>query len=825
MAEINPLPPPEPLPRHAQVVIIGGGVIGCSVAYHLTQLGWRDVLLLERAQLTAGTTWHAAGLVVCGGFFTETSVEMARYTRDLYNRLEAETGQSTGFKPVGYIELACTPGQYEQLRRTSNFVRGYGVNSLEISPAEVKALWPLARVDDVIAGFYTAEDGRANPVDVTMALAKGARMGGARIAEGTRVIGIQKQNGRVTGVLTDRGPVAAEYVVNCAGMWGREVGKMAGVDVPLHAAEHYYLITEPIEGMHPNLPIIEDLSHYAYYREEVGGLMLGLFEPIAAPWGMDGIPENFSFGEIQPDWERMAPYVEAAMSRIPGLENVGIHKFFCGPESFTADLAAMMGQAPELDHFYVAAGFNSLGILLGGGAGRILAQWIVDGLPPVDIGEFDIARALPFHNTPQYLYDRTVEILGTMYKVHWPNEQMETGRNVRRSVLHDQLTRAGAWWGESAGWEYAEWFAPPGVAPHVEYSWGRQNWFEYQAAEHRAAREAVVLMDLSLMSKFLVQGRDAEQVLNHICSQDVAVPVGRCVYTTWLNERGGIEADLTVTRLAEERFLVVTSDAVHRRVEAWLRRHIHADAHVTVTDVTSAYTLLSLQGPQSRALLGHLSHADLSNEAFPYLTMREIDLRYAPVVALRVSYVGELGYELYIPTEFAPGVYEALVEAGAGLGLRHAGLQALNSLRLEKAYREYGHDVDNTDTPLEAGLGFTVDFDKPGGFVGREALLRQRENGPLTRRMLQFLLRDPQPLLYYGEPIYRNGKRVGYLSSGSYGFTLGAAVGMGFVADEEPITSDYVRNGQFEIEVVDQRCAAQASLHPLFDPHGEHVRS
>jgi len=720
------------LPSQAQVVIIGGGVIGCSVAYHLPKLGWKDVVLLERKQLTAGTTWHAAGLVVTGGFHTETMLHMAKYTRELYTRLEEETGQSTGFKPVGYIELAITPDQYRQLQRAASFVRGFGINAVEITPSEVKDLWPLMKTDDVIGAFYTAEDGRANPVDATMALARGARMGGAQIFEETRVTGIKRKNGRVASVTTDRGDIEAEFVVNCAGMWGREVGQMAGVNVPLHAAEHYYLITEAIEGIHPDLPIVEDLNSYAYFREEVGGLMLGLFEPVAAPWGMNGIPEDFSFGELQPDWERMLPYIEAAMDRIPVVRETGIHKLFCGPESFTPDMGCLMGEAPELKNFFVAVGFNSLGILLGGGAGQIIAQWIVDGLPPVDVSEIDVARMLPFQSNPDYLRDRTVELLGLMYKVGWPNRQLETARDTRKSPLHDRLAADGAYFGASFGWEYPDWFAPKGIEPHVEYSWGRQNWFEYQAAEHKAAREDVVLMDLTLMSKFLVQGRDAEEALNRICTSDVAVPVGRCVYTPWLNERGTMEADLTVTRLAEDRYLVVSSDLIHRRVETWLRRHTPPDAHLFVTDVTSAYAIINVQGPKSRQLLSRVSHADFSNQAFPYLTLQEIDLHYSPVKALRLSYVGELGWELYVPTEFALDVYDTLMAKGEEFGLRNAGLQALNSLRIEKAYREYGHDIDNTDTPLEVGLAFTVDWSKPGGFIGREALLKQKESGVLT---------------------------------------------------------------------------------------------
>ena len=813
----------ESFPTQAQVVVIGGGVIGCSVAYHLTKLGWRDVVLLEKTHLTAGTTWHAAGLIV-SGLSTETDIYMAKYTRELFEGLGEETGQDTGFKAVGYIQIASNLEQLHSLRRSADYCRGHGVSTEEISAAEIKEMWPLFHVDDILAGFYTAEDGRVNPVDATMALAKGARMGGARVLEETRVTGIKQERGRVTGVVTDKGEIEAEYVVNCAGMWARELGKMAGVHVPLHAAEHYYLITEPIEGMRRDMPVVEDPDLFAYYRDEMGGLMLGLFEPVAKPWGMGGIPETFSFGEIPPDWERMTPHLELAMKRIPMAREAGVHKFFCGPESFTPDMGPLMGEAPELKNFFVAAGFNSLGILLGGGAGQVIAQWIVDGLPPVDVSDISIARMAPFQNNPKYLHDRTVELLGWQY-ISWPNLQPETARDVRRSAMHDRLAAAGAYFGQSAGWEYPDWFAPEGVEPQVAYSWERQNWFEYAAAEHRAAREDVILMDLTHMSKLLVQGRDAEKVLNRICANNVAVPLGRIVYTQWLNERGTIEADLTVTRLTEDSYLLVLADVIQTHVEAWLKRHIPPEAHVFVTDVTSGYNILSVQGPKSRQLISGLTSVNVSNQAFPYLTMQEIDLGYALVKALRITYVGELGWELYVPTEFTLHVFDSLVETGAGLGLKHAGFQALNTLRLEKAYRDYGYDVDNTDTPLEAGLGFAVDLTKASGFIGREALLRQKEKGILKRRLVQFKLENPEPLLYGNEPIYRDGERVGYLGSGGYGHTLGGAVGLGYIENEGGVTADFVRSGVYELEVAGIRYPARASLRPMYDPTGERVRS
>ena len=812
------------LPERAKVVIIGGGVIGCSTAYHLTKLGWKDIVLLERAQLTAGTTWHAAGLIEAGGFFSATTVEMTKYTLELYKSLEAETGLATGNKNVGTITLVTTPDRLEEMRRMSAFEREFDVAFDEITPKEFKELWPLAYTEDLLAAFHSPGDGRVNPVDVTMALAKGARMGGVQIFEETPVTGFEIEDHRVNRIITERGEIQAEYVVNCAGMWSREIGKLAGVDVPLQPTEHYYLITEPVEGVHPDLPVLVDPDKYAYYREEVGGILFGLFEPVSAPWALDGIPKDFTFGEIKPDWDRMMPYVEEAMKRIPGLEKAGIHKFFCGPESFTPDLGPMMGLAPELDNFYVAAGFNSLGILMGGGAGKIMAQWIVDGVPDVDITEIDIARMLPFENTPKYLKDRAVEMLGFMFEDGYPNKQVKTARNARKSAFHDRLAEAGAYFGVYAGWEYPDWFAPQGVEPKVEYSWGRQNWFEYSAAEHQATRENVTMLDYSVMGKLLVQGRDAEKVLNRICSNNVAVPTGRCVYTQWLNKTGTIEADLTVTRLAEDQYLILTGDGTITAVQAWLRRHIPVDAHIYVTNITSAYSVLNIQGPKSRDFLSGLTNADLSNEAFPFLTMQQIDIGYALVKAIRITYVGELGWELYIPTEFSLHVFDMLVEAGAAFGLKHLGLHALDSLRLEKAYRDYGGDIDNTDTPLEVGLGYFVDFDKPGGFIGRDALLRLKESG-YRYRMPQFLLEDPEPLLYFGEIIYRDGEPVGHIMAGSYGHTLGASVGVGPVEnDGETVTVDFIKSGSYEIDIAGVRYPAKASLRPMYDPKLERVR-
>jgi heterotetrameric sarcosine oxidase gamma subunit len=804
------------LPSQARVVIIGGGVIGCSIAYHLTKLGCRDVLLLERKQLTCGTTWHAAGLLTTLRD-TITQTRLAKYTQELYRRLEAETGQATGVIGCGSIQLAITRDKAEEMRRGLNIARSFGVEGYEISPAEVRKLWPLAEVGDLTAGFHFPNDARANPADVTQALARGARQGGAQLLQNTRVTDILTSGGRVTGVRTERGEVRAEVVVNCAGMWAREVGALAGVEVPLHAAEHYYLISEAVAGVHSLLPILRDPGNSAYIREEAGKLMVGLFEPVAKPWGANGIPEDFCFGELAPDSERMYPYIEQAMRRVPCLLQTGIKVLFCGPESFTPDHNYLMGEAPNLRNFFVAAGFNSLGILSGGGVGQVMAHWIVEGHPPMDVWSVDLRRMHAWQNNSRYLHDRTVESLGIGYQDHWPFRQWASARGVKQSILHDRLAAAGACFGESAGWERPNWYAEPGQAALYQYSWGRPNWFANHAAEHRAVRERVGVFEQSSFAKLLVQGRDAEGVLNRIATADCRLPVGRLVYTQFLNARGGIEADLTVSRLAADQFLVVTAAFTQTHVEAWIRNHIPPQAHCVVTDVTEAYAMLNLQGPGSRALLQELSPDDLSNEGFRFGSCRWISLGYQRALALRMSFVGELGWELYVPTAFALPVYDALIAAGRTHGLKHCGYHALNSLRIEKAYRDWPHDIGPDDNPLEAGLAFTCAWNKPGGFIGLEALLPKRAQIP-RRRLAQLRLTDPEPQLYHNEPIYRDGALVGYTSSAMYGHTLGAAVALGYIEHPSGVTAEFIATGRFEIQTASARVPAQASLRALYDP-------
>jgi glycine cleavage system aminomethyltransferase T/glycine/D-amino acid oxidase-like deaminating enzyme len=817
---------PPILPQHARVVVIGGGIIGTSVAYHLALAGWKDVVLLERDRLTSGTTWHAAGLICTFGSTSETSTEMRKYTRALYSRLEQETGQATGFRPCGYIPVVAEPDRLEEYRRVTTFNRHCGVDVDEISPSEVKALFPLARTDDILAGFYVKGDGRIDPVDVTMALAKGAKMRGATICEGVAVTGVLSRRGVVMGVQTAFGDIEAEFVVNCAGAWARQLGERSGVNIPLQAAEHYYLITQKIEGMHAALPVLEDPASYGYYREEGGGLMIGLFEPVCAPWQVGGVPEDFSFGEITPDWERMGPYVEKAMQRIPISMEIGVRKFFCGPESFTPDLAPIVGEAPELKNYFVCAGMNSIGILTGGGLGRVMAHWLMTGRPDVDVTGMHIDRLHPYQCNPEYRRTRTVESLGMVYACHYPTRSMKTARGAKKSAIYDRLAARGAYFRDVSGWEGADWFAPPGEKAEVgALSWGRQHWFPYWAAEHRAAREGVIVMDMSFMAKFIVQGRDAGRLLNYISANNVSQQTGVITYTQWLNEGGTLEADLTVTKLDEERYWVVASDTAHRHAETWMRRHFPDDAHAFVTDVTSAYAQLNVQGPRSRELLQSLTSCDLSHEAFPFRGAREIDIGFARVLCTRITYLGELGYELYIPTEQATHVYDRIVEAGERFGLVHAGLKALASLRMEKGYRDYGHDIDNTDSVLEVGLGFAVDLKKPGGFIGRDAVLAKKAEGPLKRRLLQILLKDPEPMLFHAEVVKRNGREVGYIRAASYGHTLGGAVGLAMIDGHgEVIDQAFVDQGSWEVNIAGRSHAASASLRPLYDPDMKRIK-
>lgn len=810
------------LPSHCRVVIVGGGVIGCSIAYHLAKLGWNDIVLLERKKITSGTTWHAAGLITTLRD-TEAQTQLAKYSLKLYEELEEETGQATGFIKCGSIQLAMDEAKAEEMRRGTALARTFGIENHEISPQQIQDLWPLAYVDDLVCGFYFPEDGRVNPADVGQALAKGARQRGVKIFEDTLVTGLIKENDVAVGVTTEQGEVRADVVVFCPGMWGRELGKLTGIDLPLQAAEHYYLISEPIDGLHNKLPILRDPGRAAYAREEAGKIMLGFFEPVAAPWAIEGIPKAFCFDEIQPDWDRMEPYLEVAMERLPILLDSGIRQFFCGPESFTPDHNYLMGRAPNTKNLFVACGFNSLGILSGGGAGKVMADWIADGVQPMDIWDVDVRRMHHFHNNHNYLIDRTVESLGIAYQMHWPNRQWQTARNVKQSILHDRLKAAGACFGESAGWERPNWYAEPGQTPEYEYDFHRQNWFHNNAAEHHAVRNEVGLFEQSSFSKLLVQGRDAEKVLNRLATSDLSVPAGTSVYTQFLNERGGIEADIVISRIKDDEYFLVTPAFTETHVNAWIREHIETNEFCITTNVSAAYSMLNIQGPNSRQLLTELTKDDFSNDAFPFGTHREIEIGYQLARAMRISYTGELGWELYIPTEMTLPVYDRLIAAGEAYGLRHCGYHTLNSLRAEKAYREWAHDIGPLDNPIDAGLSFTCDWDKAGGFIGRAAILACRDEPP-RRRLVQFLLEDPEPVLTHNEAIFLNGERVSYTTSSGYGHTLGGCVALGYLTHPEGVDNAYVEAAEFSIEQANRSYKARASLKPMYDPKSARAR-
>jgi len=811
-----------PLPSKARVVIIGGGVSGCSLAYHLTKLGWTDVVLLERKQLTCGTTWHAAGLVgqLRG---SKNMTRLAKYSADLYVKLEEETGIATGMRQVGSVSVALTDERKHELYRQASLARAFDVDVREISPAEAKEMYPHLNIDGVVGAVHLPLDGQCDPANIAMALAKGGRQRGAKIIEGVKVTDVLTRDCRVTGVSwemgEERGTIETDMVVNCAGMWGRTLAAQSGVTVPLHACEHFYLITEPIPGL-SRLPVLRVPDECAYYKEDAGKMMLGAFEPKAKPWGMNGIPEEFCFDQLPEDFAHFEPILEMGVNRLPMLAEAGIHTFFCGPESFTPDDRYYLGEAPELSGYWVAAGYNSIGIVSSGGAGMALAQWMNDGEPPFDLWEVDIRRAEPFQKNRAYLKERVTETLGLLYADHFPYRQMATARGVRRSPLHEHLKARGAVFGEVSGWERANWFVKEGQEREYRYTWKRQNWFENSREEHLAVRNGVGLFDMTSFGKIRVEGRDALAFLQRLCGNDLDVPAGRIVYTQMLNERGGIESDLTVSRLSETAFLLIVPGATLRRDLAWLRNHLK-DEFVVITDISASEAVLCLMGPQSRELLRKVSPNDFSNAAHPFGTWREIEIGMGLARAHRVTYVGELGWELYVSTEQAAHIFEAVEEAGQDFGLKLCGLHALDSCRIEKAYRHFGHDITDEDHVLEAGLGFAVKTGK-GNFIGRDAVLRKKDAG-LTRRLVQFRLADPQPLLFHNEAILRDGKIVGTITSGNYGHFLGGAIGLGYVPSEGETEADLL-SSRYEIEIAGERFPAEASLKPLYDPKAERVR-
>ncbi|MEZ5660034.1 MAG: FAD-dependent oxidoreductase [Burkholderiaceae bacterium] len=823
-------------PERADVVIIGGGIIGCSIAYHLCRLGITDVVLLERRQLTCGTTWHAAGLVPQLRA-TRNLTDLARYSAELFATVEAETGMSTGFRQNGSLGVALTDARFEELRRGAAMARAYGIAVDVLGPRETVDRYPLLRTDDVVGSIWLPNDGQTNPVDTTLAIARAARQRGARILEGHAVERIVHENGRAVGVMVrDEGRegerhalaesrfVRAGSVVLAAGMWSAELARPLGIRLPLQASEHFYVVTEAITGLPRDLPVLRVPDEWAYVKEDAGKLLIGAFEPHAKPWALAGIPKTFCFDSLPDDIEHFEPVLEKAIARIPVLADTGIATWFNGPESFTPDNQYLLGETAELRDLFVACGFNSIGIQSAGGAGRVLADWIANRRVPMDLPGLELLRMHPVQGTRRYLAERTTESVGMLYDMHWPFKQPVTARGVRRSPFHDRLLAEGACMGELAGWERPNWFAATGQRPQYVYSYGRQNWFENCAAECRAVRDSLAWFDQSSMAKFLVQGRDAMRTLNRLGTADVDVEPGRIVYTQWLNEAGGIEADLTVTRLAEDRFWVVSSAGAQIRDLDRLNRSIPSDAHCMVTDITAGLPMIGLMGPNSRALLQELSGEDLSHEAMPFGTSREIEIGCAIVRASRITYVGELGWELYIPADTAAHVLETLLAAGERFGLRAAGMHAMNACRIEKGYRHWGHDIGIEDTPFEAGLSFTCAWDKPGGFIGREALLAAREAGPPNRRLVQIRLADDTRSIYHEEPICRGDTVVGHVTSGMYGHRVQASLGMGYVRLDEPVSAACLAQGGFTVDIGGEHVPAELQLRPFYDPAMARIR-
>ncbi len=815
----------ERVPESAQYVVIGGGIVGCSVAYHLTKLGHRDVVLVEQGQLSCGTTWHAAGLV--GQLRSQPAMtNLIRYSTQLYSELEHETGLATGWQQCGSVTVARTHDRMTMLLRTAAAARAQGVDVEVIDPSQAHEKWPAMQADDLKGGLWMPGDGKANPTDLTQSLAKGARMGGARIIEGVTVTNVLSSDGRVTGVETDQGTIKAEIVVNCAGQWARSIGLMCGVTVPLHSAEHMYIVTEKIAGVKPDLPVLRDPDGYIYFKEETGGLVMGGFEPEAKPWGMDGIPEKFEFSLLPDDWDQFEILMENALVRVPQLAQAGVRKFYNGPESFTPDNNYLLGEAPELKNFFIGAGFNSMGIASAGGAGRALAEWIVEGAPTSDLFAVDIRRFAGFNNNPSWLHDRVKETLGLHYAMPWPNRELESARPFRRSALYDRLTARNAVFGSKMGWERANWFAVDGQARKTEYSFDRQNWHDAVALEHKAVRENVALFDQSSFAKLLVQGRDACRELNRICAANVDVPVGTTVYTGLLNKRGGYESDLTALRLKEQEYLLITGSAQAVHDADWIRKIVSEDSHVFLTDVTSSWSVLALMGPRSRQVLQKLTKADLSNAAFPFAHVQEIDLGYATVYANRMTYVGELGWELLVPVEFTVGVYEDLMHAGAAFAIRDAGYYALEGLRVEKGFRAWGRELTPDITPMQAGLSFAVDWEKACGFIGKEALLAARSNPDhMNTRIIQLVLDSSAPQLWGGEAVLRDGIEVGEVRSAAYGHTLGAAVALCRIDAKENIVANGLKTAVFEIDLAGKRYRADAYLRSPYDPRAERPKA
>ncbi|NCF80426.1 MAG: FAD-dependent oxidoreductase [Proteobacteria bacterium] len=811
------------LPAQARIVIIGGGIIGCSTAYHLAKLGCPDVLLLERAKLTSGSTHHAAGVV--GQLRTSAGItQLLGHSVALYESIEKETGLATGWKMNGGLRLACTPERMIELERQATTAHSFGLEMHLLSPREARELWPLMSIDDVVGAAFLPTDGQANPSDISLALAKGARMHGAVLMEDCAATGVEVRDGRVAAVLTSEGRVACEILVNCCGQWAREFGQLAGVSVPLVSVQHQYMITQSIDGVTSDLPTLRDPDRLTYYKEEVGGLVMGGYEPNPLPWAVDGIPEGFHFSLLESDWDHFEQLMTLALPRVPALQEVGVKQLLNGPESFTPDGNFILGEAPEVAGYFVGAGFNAFGIAAGGGAGKALAEWILGGEPPYDLWPVDIRRFGRPHTEIDWVRNRTHEMYGKHYTIAWPHEENESCRPYRRSPLYDELRSAGACFGEKLGWERPNWFAPDGVAPRDEYSFERQNWFAHVGEEHRAVRERVGVFDQTSFAKFEMTGRDAESALSWMCANDVARAPGTVIYTQLLNSRAGIECDLTVVRVDEDRYYIVTGTGFASHDFHWIRSHVPAGLAVEFSDVTDDYCVISVFGPRSRDLLSSITNDDLDNEAFPFASAREICIAGASVTAVRITYVGELGWELHTPVASARDVYRAVMAAGKAHGAAPCGYRAIESLRLEKGYRAWSSDLTPDHTPLQAGLGFAVKLDTNTPFLGREALVEQRQS-ELTRRLACFTSNDNDVVLLGRETIYRNGERVGWLTSGGYGYSIDRSIGYGYVRNQTGVDREYLRSGDYELEVASRRVPASIHFGPLYDPRNERIRT
>ncbi len=795
----------------AQVVIIGGGIVGCSIAYHLTKMGWRDVIILEKGELTSGSTWHAAGLV--GQLRSHRNVtRMLQYSVGLYKTLEAETGLTTGWKQSGCLHLASTKERILELKKGATTARSFGLDLHMIAPEEALKLCPILNMEGIVGAAFMPSDGQADPSGLTMALAKGAVNRGAAVEQKTLVTGFEIRNRRAEAVLTDKGKIRCEIVVNAAGMWGRQIGRMMGVNIPLVPFQHQYLVTEAIEGVPPNMPTLRDKDSLLYYKEEVGGLVMGGYERDGIPWSVRGVSNAFTQELLEPDFEHFESISQAAVNRTPCLGTAGIARLVNGPEAFTPDGNCILGPAPELENGFVAAGFNAFGIAAGGGAGKMLAEWIVEGEPSLNIWPLDIRRFGRHHHSLRYNIERTKEIYGKHYTISWPHEEHDSARRVKRSPLYWLLKEKGAVYGAKYGWERANWFTPPGIPAEDSCTFGIPNWFEPVSAEHRAAREAVVLIDQSSFSKFEVTGTGALAFLNYVAAGNLDRPVGTTVYTQLCNKRGGIEADVTISRVETERFFIVTGTAFGVHDFMWLQKHLPKDGSVTLRDVTSSYAMINVCGPRSRELLQGLSEDDFGKDAFPFGQCRQVVIGYAPVLALRVTYIGELGYELYLPPEYAAGLYESLWENGQPLGIRNAGYRAIDSLRLEKGYCYWGAEVSPDYTPFDAGIGFTVSLDK-GPFIGREALLKIKEEGAPWKLRTFTLEADRPMLLHGGETITCRGRVVGVVTSGGFGHTVGKTIAMGYLSAEDAQATE-----GFAVEVFGEAFPATPATKACYDP-------